>query len=150
MLQLLVSVVLIMEMEISCPPKTTVNTSPSLCCRWFIDFACWPAQEAPQLLFRARKKLSCRVLDKWSFRALPTGNEGGLLMGDSVLVIQIHLCSSPFLSNSLWCGRTLSQCLATSSVKLYTWAVTGNQAEYCTFHCQAKEMSAFYVLNEHV
>lgn len=38
----------------------------------------------------------------------PAGNEGGLLMGDPVLVIQIHLWSSRFWSNSLWFSGALS------------------------------------------
>ena len=35
-----------------------------------------------------------------SFRALPAGNEGGLLMADTFHVIQIHLHSSQFGPNS--------------------------------------------------
>lgn len=51
----------------------------------------------------------CRV-GCWSVRAVPTGNRGGLSMGDSFLVIQINLRFSPLCPDwraIYWNGESL-------------------------------------------
>lgn len=88
------------------------NKSPISWYRWSIDFARWPAQEAKKQFSEPGKTLMLCIYC-WLFRALPKGNEGGLLMGDSFLVIQIHLHSSQFCLNSSRLSGTLSHFLAT-------------------------------------
>lgn len=88
----------IKQLPIMGPPTAIANRSPCSWYRWPIDFAHSAAQKASKLFSEPGKTLMfLSVMYRiycWSVWALPTGNEGGLLMGDSFLVIQIHLHSS--------------------------------------------------------